>query len=87
LLQSHSDKIPKKPIEGRHPKQKQKSERKANETKQTTNNHNDCFIEEHNKILKEEQAANNSINRIPIIRVFAVRVTPIFTSKTHALNT
>jgi hypothetical protein len=26
-------------------------------------------------------------NRIPAIRVFAVRVTPIFTNKIHALNT
>jgi hypothetical protein len=27
-------------------------------------NHNDCFIEAHNKILDKEQAANNSINRM-----------------------
>jgi hypothetical protein len=27
------------------------------------------------------------LNRIPAIRVFAVRVTPIFTNKKHALNT
>jgi hypothetical protein len=27
------------------------------------------------------------LNRIPVIRIFAVRVTPIFTSKNHALNT
>jgi hypothetical protein len=26
-------------------------------------------------------------SRIPVISVFAVRVTPIFTSKVHALNT
>jgi hypothetical protein len=26
-------------------------------------------------------------NRIPVISVFAVRVTPIFTNKKHALNT
>jgi hypothetical protein len=64
LLQSHPDKIPKEPIEGRYPKQKQKGERQANETKQTKNNPNDCFIEAHNKILDEEQAANDSINRI-----------------------
>jgi hypothetical protein len=29
----------------------------------------------------------DGINRIPVIRGFAVRVTPIFTSKIHALNT
>jgi hypothetical protein len=29
----------------------------------------------------------SSLNRIPAIRVFAVRVTPIFTNKIHALNT
>jgi hypothetical protein len=27
------------------------------------------------------------INRIPVIRILAVRVTPILTSKKHALNT
>jgi hypothetical protein len=27
-------------------------------------NHNDCFIEAHNKILDKEQAANDSINRM-----------------------
>jgi hypothetical protein len=27
-------------------------------------NHNDCFIEAHNKILDEQQAANESINRM-----------------------
>jgi hypothetical protein len=27
-------------------------------------NHNDCFIEAHNKILDEQQAANDSINRM-----------------------
>jgi hypothetical protein len=64
LLQSHSDKIPKELIKGKHPKQKQKSERQANETKQTKNNHNDCFIEAKIIILKEEQAANDSINRM-----------------------
>jgi hypothetical protein len=26
------------------------------------------------------------VNRIPVIRGFAVRVTPIFTSKIHAIN-
>jgi ABC-type proline/glycine betaine transport system permease subunit len=29
----------------------------------------------------------SNINRIPVISVFAVRVTPIFTSKIHAINT
>jgi hypothetical protein len=27
-------------------------------------NHNDCFIEAHNKILDEQQAANESINHM-----------------------
>jgi hypothetical protein len=27
-------------------------------------NHNDCFIEAHNKILDKQQAANDSINRL-----------------------
>jgi hypothetical protein len=44
------------------------------------------------KTLKKESHKNNKndeqpINRIPAIRVFAVRVTPIFTNKKHALNT
>jgi hypothetical protein len=33
------------------------------------------------------QQHNTAVNRIPVIRGFAVRVTPIFTSKMHALNT
>jgi hypothetical protein len=30
----------------------------------TQQNHNDCFIESHNKILDKQQAANDSINRM-----------------------
>jgi hypothetical protein len=40
-------------------------------------------------INKKFKASNrvHTINRIPAIRVFAVRVTPIFTNKKHVLNT
>jgi hypothetical protein len=43
-------------------------------------------------VFAESSSSDNpllerSFNRIPAIRVFAVRVTPIFTNKKHALNT
>jgi hypothetical protein len=34
-----------------------------------------------------EDVFSKLLNRIQVIRVFTVRVTPIFTSKKHALNT
>jgi hypothetical protein len=69
VIQSHPDRIPKEPIEGKYPIQKQKSERQVNEKQ---NNHNDCFIEAHYKILDKEQAANNSINRMQKERITMV---------------
>jgi hypothetical protein len=69
VVQSHPDKIPKEPIEGKYQIQKQKSERQVNEKQ---NNHNDCFIEAHYKIPDEEQAANNSINRMRKERITMV---------------
>jgi hypothetical protein len=67
VIQSHPDKIAKEPIEG--PMQKQKIERQVTEKQ---NNHNDYFIEAHYKILDEEQAANNSINRMRKERITMV---------------
>jgi hypothetical protein len=69
VIQSHPDKIPKEPIEGKYPIQKQKSERQVNEKQ---NNYNYCFIEAHYKILDKEQAANNSINRMRKERITMV---------------
>jgi hypothetical protein len=66
-MQSHPDKIPKEPIKG--PIQKQKTERQVTEKQ---NNHNDCFIEAHYKILDKEQATNNSINRMRKERIAMV---------------
>jgi hypothetical protein len=38
-------------------------------------------------VLQAVAKCLNIFNRIQAIRVFAVRVTPIFTGKTHGLNT
>jgi hypothetical protein len=37
-------------------------------------------------LLEFQHTSTNVVNRIPAIRVSAVRVTPIFTNKKHALN-
>jgi hypothetical protein len=39
------------------------------------------------KYLENEYSFKNQLNRIQAISVFAVRVTPIFTNKKHAINT
>jgi hypothetical protein len=45
------------------------------------------IMESPTPILADNQGAVRLVNRIPVIRGFAVRVTPIFTSKIRALNT
>jgi hypothetical protein len=43
-------------------------------------------IHDNGNIINRTSMGTSLFNRIPVIRVFAVRVTLIFTSKKHALN-